>query len=75
MIPAADIAEAHLVLTEALIREALRSGKAQLDEPDEGGPVEDGAMPGTVPVAPRRGPGRFAGRRQAKVKGVVGRKT
>jgi ribosome maturation factor RimP len=75
VIPAADIAEAHLVLTEALIREALRSGKAQLDEPDEGGPVEDGAMPGTVPVAPRRGPGRFAGRRQAKVKGVVGRKT
>ncbi|MGE3248098.1 MAG: ribosome maturation factor RimP [Beijerinckiaceae bacterium] len=75
-LPVAEIAEAHLVLTEALIREALRAGKAQLEEPGEEGATED--------EAPRRGPGRFAARRQAKSpakhqgsgpsKGVVGRK-
>ena len=67
-IPVADIAEAHLVLTEALIREALRTGKAQQDEP------EDDAGEEELAAAPRRGPGRFAARRQAKAKGVVGRK-
>ncbi|MGC2050410.1 MAG: ribosome maturation factor RimP, partial [Methylovirgula sp.] len=41
----ADIAEAKLVLTEALIRQALRSAKAQRDSATPDG-------------APRRGPGR-----------------
>jgi ribosome maturation factor RimP len=77
-IPVAEIAEARLVLTEALIREALRTGKAQLDEPQDDDP--DGS---DVVAAPKRGPGRFAGRRQdraqgksvqGKAKGVVGRK-
>lgn len=77
-IPVAEIAEARLVLTEALIREALRTGKAQLDEPEEGDPEGFEAV-----AAPKRGPGRFAGRRQGraqgktaqgKAKGVVGRK-
>lgn len=49
-LPVAEIEEARLVLTEALIREALRSGKAAREEAAE----EEGQD------APRRGPGRFA---------------
>jgi ribosome maturation factor RimP len=45
------------VLTEALIRESLRAGKAALEEPEA---PEDEA-----PEAPRRGPGRFAAKRKA----------
>ncbi len=48
----ADIAEAKLVLTEALIRQALRSAKAQRDSATPDG-------------APRRGPGRFRAARTA----------
>ena len=73
VLPLADVGEARLVLTEALIREALRTGKAQLDEPDENQDGGDTA-PDVDNALPRRGPGRFAGRRQAKSKGVVGRK-
>jgi ribosome maturation factor RimP len=47
----ADIAEAKLVLTDILIREALRAAKAAAK-----GSNEDMPEP-----APRRGPGRFAG--------------
>jgi ribosome maturation factor RimP len=46
----ADIAEAKLVLTESLIREALHAAKAAAKGSDED-------MPDS---APRRGPGRFA---------------
>lgn len=53
-LPLADLDEARLVLTEALIRESLRAGKASLEEPQE--EESDGAEP----EAPRRGPGRFA---------------
>lgn len=49
-LPMNDVSEARLVLTEALIRESLRAGKAQLEEP---APEEDAP-------AVRRGPGRFA---------------
>jgi ribosome maturation factor RimP len=62
-LPLADLDEAHLVLTEALIRESLRAGKASLDEPqDEETTDED---------APRRGPGRFA-RKNAEKKAKPG---
>jgi len=54
-IPLYDIAEARLVLTEALIRESLRAAKAQergVEEPGEEAAAEQ----------PHRGPGRFAAR-------------
>lgn len=53
VLPLADLGEARLVLTEALIRESLRAGKAALEEPEDESPDE-------APEAPRRGPGRFA---------------
>ena len=49
-LPLRDLAEARLVLTEALIRESLRAAKAAGEEPPEEEPTEE---------APRRGPGRF----------------
>ena len=61
LLPLADIGEARLVLTEALIREALRAAKstakaagAEEDEAGEQAPEPE------APEAPRRGPGRFA---------------
>ena len=52
----ADLADARLVLTDALIRESLRAEKADDDAPEDGPkPEGDGAE---APV--RRGPGRFA---------------
>lgn len=56
-LPVSDIEEARLVLTEALIREALRAGKATLSDPEED---EEAAE------APRRGPGRFAQKKVRK---------
>ena len=56
----ADIGEARLVLTDALIREALRAqAKAE---------AEDGIATGEAPTpeGSPRGPGRFAGRNQQK---------
>ncbi|HEY8006643.1 MAG TPA: ribosome maturation factor RimP [Methylocella sp.] len=53
MLPLHDIAEARLVLTEALIRQSLRAAKA---EPD---PMANEAE-AAEPVEARRGPGRFA---------------
>lgn len=52
-LPLADLEEAKLLLTEALIRESLRAGKLQLAEPEEESPDGDDR--------PRRGPGRFRG--------------
>lgn len=46
----ADIAEAKLVLTEALIRQAIRSAKSATKRSKEAPDTE---------IAPRRGPGRF----------------
>jgi ribosome maturation factor RimP len=55
-LPFDEIGEARLVLSEALIRASLRSGKAAL------------AAPGEQPAsAPRKGPGRFAKRKPNKV--------
>lgn len=72
----ADMGEAHLVLTDALIRESLRRGKEALratgedieEDEDDDTDVED--VPAPVPPKPRpakpkplRGPGRFAKRK------------
>lgn len=68
-LPLADLDEAWLVLTEALIRESLRAGKATLEEPQE--PEEEAAESGPGSDAPRRGPGRFA-RKNAERKAKPG---
>jgi ribosome maturation factor RimP len=67
-LPLRDLAEARLVLTEALIRETLRAAKAAgdpvMDEPeDPDGPAAEG---GESAEGPRRGPGRFAARNANK---------
>ena len=62
-----DIGEARLVLTDALIREALRADKAaRKGETGDDEAGDDAAMP--VDSVPRRGPGRFAAKRAGKAK-------
>ena len=60
-LPLSDIAEARLVMTDALIRESLRRDKAAR-KGDEGGDEttdpDAGEMPAPAP-RPRRGPNRF----------------
>lgn len=71
MLPLHDIAEARLVLTEALIRQSLRAAKAP-QAPDASVP-EDGGMAAPDEgggFGPRRGPGRFA-RGASKAKPLV----
>jgi ribosome maturation factor RimP len=65
--PLRDLDEAKLMLTDALIREALRAGKAQLEDEDAS---EDGAAP-PEDDRPRRGPGRFAAAKGKKAKPLV----
>ena len=67
-----DIAEARLILTEALIRESLRAAKAAVLEDGDEGEGEQDAQPETeaAPEGPKRGPGRFASRNQNKPKPV-----
>lgn len=55
VLPLADLDDARLALTEALIRESLRAGKLQQASEEEDEPA-DAAM-----ERPRRGPGRFRG--------------
>ncbi len=71
----AEIEEAKLVLTEDLIREALRAAKMaeknasatdQAEEPDQA--ADQGGGERSAGAAPRRGPGRFAGPQAAKPK-------
>lgn len=57
-LPLRDLEDGKLVLTDRLIREALRAGKAQAAAPDE----ETEAEPNEE--RPRRGPGRFAASKQ-----------
>jgi ribosome maturation factor RimP len=59
-----DLDEAKLVLTNALIRAALKAGKAALEEPAADDESE------TAPV-PQRGPGRFSARKGHKPKRMV----
>ena len=65
-LPLRDIAEARLVLTEALIRESLRAAKAR--EAEDGPEAAPAAAPEPEEEAPRRGPGRFAARNPDKPK-------
>lgn len=64
-----DIGEARLVLTEALIRETLRRDKAAREaagiEDDEVEDSPDAEAPAGE-TAPRRGPGRFAKRKETR---------
>ena len=60
-LPLQDIAEARLILTETLIRQALRAAKAVQDSAGGSEPEMGGAAPEDTRVyEPRRGPGRFA---------------
>jgi len=60
-LPLHDIAEARLILTEELIRQALRAAKAAQDSAGGSEPEMAGAAPeDTRSYEPRRGPGRFA---------------
>ena len=67
-LPINDISEARLVLTEALIRESLRAGKAALEEPqseeEEVAPVRPG--PGRFAKPKPISPGALAARRNAQ---------
>jgi ribosome maturation factor RimP len=61
VLPLHDIAEARLVLTEALIRQSLRAAKAAQDSAGSIEAEADGAAPEDARAyEPRRGPGRFA---------------
>jgi ribosome maturation factor RimP len=60
-----DLEEAKLVLTDALIRAALKAGKAAPEEPATD---EDSAEAASVP---QRGPGRFSARKGHKPKRMV----
>jgi ribosome maturation factor RimP len=62
-LPLRDLDEAKLVLTDALIRAALKAGKAALEEPAD----EDGSEA----AVPQRGPGRFSARKGNKPKRMV----
>lgn len=64
VVPLADLDEAKLMLTEALIRESLRAGKVEPGpEDEEGSPQEE--------ERPRRGPGRFRSPQKNKAKPLV----
>ena len=70
LLPLRDVSEARLVLTEHLIREALRVAKLKEDE--DGTPAEAPQAPAAEgDDLPRRGPGRFAARNPNKPKPVV----
>jgi len=79
LIPLADLNEARLVLTEALIRESLRAAKAAQaasGAEDEGDDGMGGDETDASPAPPRRGPGRFAQHRapaEAKASPAGGR--
>jgi ribosome maturation factor RimP len=64
-IPLRDLDEAKLMLTDVLIREALRAGKVQGAEEQE----EEEAAP--EQERPRRGPGRFAAPAKRKAKPLL----
>jgi ribosome maturation factor RimP len=66
-----DIGEARLVLTDALIREALRADKAaRKGEPEDDAAADDVQGDAAMPAdgVRRRGPGRFAAKLAGKAK-------
>jgi ribosome maturation factor RimP len=73
LLPLRDIADARLVLTEELIRVALKAAKAAeaAAQIADGGDAADGDNAPVAPGLPRRGPGRFA--RGGQTKGVTGK--
>jgi ribosome maturation factor RimP len=62
LLPIADMAEARLVLTDALVAEALRRAKHAGDEPAAEAAEEESSQPESPAPKPRRGPGRFVRR-------------
>jgi ribosome maturation factor RimP len=70
-LPLGDIAEAKLVLTEALIRESLRAAKATLAEEEDPADSAAPAAPAAAAAQPQRGPGRFAARNAAKARPML----
>jgi ribosome maturation factor RimP len=68
-LPLRDLDEAKLMLTDALIRESLRAGKAEAAQEQGQGPEEDETEP--TRERPRRGPGRFAAGAKPKAKPLV----
>lgn len=64
--PLADLDEAKLMLTDALIRESLRAGKLQQE-----GAGEEEEQASEADERPRRGPGRFRGPAKQKAKPLV----
>ncbi|VTZ21297.1 Ribosome maturation factor RimP [Methylocella tundrae] len=65
ILPLRDVAEAKLVLTEALIRESLRAAKAALAEDGPSETEDEDAEESAGAPLPQRGPGRFAARNSA----------
>jgi ribosome maturation factor RimP len=65
-LPLKDLDDGKLVLTDALIRAALRAAKTQEAPADESEASEDASG-----ERPRRGPGRFRGAAKQKAKPVV----
>jgi ribosome maturation factor RimP len=61
-LPLNDLSDGRLVLTDALIREALRAGKHADDADDEA------SEEAQEPEMPKKGPGRFAARNAQKYK-------
>jgi ribosome maturation factor RimP len=68
VVPLADLDEGKLMLTEALIRESLRAGKAPPAQDNRG---NEEAGEATQDERPRRGPGRFRGPGKGKAKPLV----
>jgi ribosome maturation factor RimP len=73
-LPLRDIGDARLVLTEDLIRAALKAAKAAeaASAAEDGGDAPDGEDSGPMAGLPRRGPGRFA---RGPAKDTVGHHT
>ncbi len=70
-----DIDEARLVLTEDLIRAALKAAKAAeaAAQMEDGGEAPDEGEQAMAPDLPRRGPGRFAARKTTLGKTIIGK--
>jgi ribosome maturation factor RimP len=66
VLPLADIDDARLVLTDALIREALRGARDAEAESGAASETDDPAPKSEPTEAAKRGPGRFAARNKAK---------
>lgn len=68
-LPLRDLDEAKLMLTDALIRESLRAGKAEAESAQE--QRREGGETEPTQERPRRGPGRFAAGAAPKAKPLV----